>query len=175
MDLKKFIFNIPDFPKPGVLFRDITPIFMHPEAFVYSVDWFKTQIEIAGVSKIVAVESRGFLFAAPVAYAAKLPLAIVRKRNKLPREKASINYQLEYGEEVLEIHTDAIDPSDTVAIVDDVLATGGTVAAVTNLLQKLGASVKAAIFLIELEYLNGRANLGSNVQIESLIRFGPSE
>lgn len=173
MNLKDFILDIPDFPKPGVLFRDITPIFMNPSAFAYSVEWYKERVLESGANKIVAVESRGFLFSAPVAYACQLPLAIVRKRNKLPREKASINYQLEYGEEVLEIHIDAISSGDKVVIIDDVLATGGTVNAVIDLIQGLGAEIKAAIFLIELEYLQGRSKM-NNIAVESLIRYGPS-
>lgn len=170
MDLKNFIVEIPDFPKKGVLFKDITPIFLKPEAFNNVIEWFLSVAEKHQVNKISAIESRGFLFAAPVALLAKLPLAIIRKRNKLPREKVSVTSYLEYGEEVLELHVDAIAAGDRVMIIDDVLATGGTVEAATKLICQLDGIVVCAGFLIELCYLNGRNKL-NGLSVEALIKY----
>ncbi|MCS6893115.1 MAG: adenine phosphoribosyltransferase [Deltaproteobacteria bacterium] len=170
MNISDYIVSIPDFPKPGVVFRDITPVFLSPECFRYCVDWYANVLKDNSVNKVVAIESRGFLFASAVCYKMGIPLALIRKRNKLPRAKVSVISELEYGEEVLEIHTDAVNRDDVVAIIDDVLATGGTVKAASQLVENLGAKVTVAVFLIELRYLEGNLKL-KDLRCEALVRF----
>lgn len=159
MNLKEKIRTVEDFPKPGISFKDITPLLQDPIAFKYSVDQL---IEVANeydYDVIIGPEARGFIFSAPMAYAASKPLVLVRKSGKLPSDTVTYEYNLEYGSDALEIHKDAIKPGDKVLIVDDLLATGGTTRAVAELVEKLGAEVSAILFLIELTFLNGRETL----------------
>ncbi|MBI1885574.1 MAG: adenine phosphoribosyltransferase [Chloroflexi bacterium] len=170
MDLKQFIRDVPDFPQPGVLFRDITPLLKEPAAFQYAIDWFRDQLSGLGVEAVVGIESRGFIFAAPLAYQLAVPFIPVRKSGKLPAARMSVEYALEYGTSELDIHQDALSPGQNVAIVDDLIATGGTAIATTKLVELLGARVAALAFLVELAGLGGRERL-KEYRVLSLIRY----
>lgn len=159
MRVQDLIRDIPDFPKPGILFADITPVLAHPEAFDEVIMAMSGLIQMQGVNKILGVESRGFIFGAPVAQALGLPFIPVRKPGKLPADVVKVEYELEYGTDALEIHTDALEAGDRVAVVDDLLATGGTVEAVCKLVESQGAHVSASVFMIELTALGGRDRL----------------
>jgi adenine phosphoribosyltransferase len=153
--------DVPDFPEPGILFKDLTPLLGDPEAFRFSVDalagWSTT---LAGpVTKVVGVEARGFTFAAGVAYRLGVGLVPVRKPGKLPHETLVETYELEYGTDTLEVHRDAVGPGESVLVVDDVLATGGTAGATCRLLESLGGRVAGLAFVVELGFLDGRAKL----------------
>ncbi|MGH7488484.1 MAG: adenine phosphoribosyltransferase, partial [bacterium] len=161
MNLASYIREIPDFPQPGVLFRDITPLLLDPDAYRYAVDELARRIEPHAPDAIVGIESRGFLVGAPVAYTLGLPFVPVRKAGKLPAERMSVEFALEYGEGQLDIHADALQAGQRVVIVDDLLATGGTAAAAKELVERLGASVAAAAFVVELAELDGRRRLAS--------------
>src|SRR5438552_4922336 len=158
--LKDHIRDIPDFPRPGVVFKDITPLLADVDAFRFAVD--AVADHFAGgreVHKVLGVEARGFIIAAPVAYRFGAGFVPVRKAGKLPWEIERVEYELEYGTDLLEIHRDAVAPGDRVVIVDDVLATGGTAAATIRLVEKLGGEVVGLGFVIELEFLKGRQKL----------------
>jgi adenine phosphoribosyltransferase len=170
MDLKPYIREIPDFPKRGILFRDITPLLSDASALKSAVDSMLKQCEPLRPDVIISVEARGFLLAAPLAYRMDKPLAPVRKQGKLPGETHSASYDLEYGTDILEIHQDAISDGQRALIVDDLLATGGTVSAAAELVRECGASVAGYAFLIELKGLNGRQRLG-NCDVVSLITY----
>ena len=159
MDLKSYIRDINDFPVPGILFRDITPLLMDPGAFTYAVDAFAERYAQSNIDAIIAIEARGFLIGAPLAYRLEKPLALARKEGKLPAESARSEYSLEYGSNVMEVHTDSIKAGDHVLIIDDVLATGGTLAAAIDLVEKAGATVEGLALLIELAGLKGRDRL----------------
>jgi adenine phosphoribosyltransferase len=158
--LKEFVRDIPDYPKPGVVFKDITPLLAHHEAFASSVDALAAPFAGRPVDKVLGVEARGFVFASPVAYRRNAGFVPVRKAGKLPWEIERQEYELEYGTDLLEIHRDAIAPGERILIVDDVLATGGTAAAVIRLVERLGGEVVGLTFLIELGFLEGRKKLG---------------
>ena len=159
MDLRDFIRDVPDFPKPGVLFKDITPLLMDPAAFAYACAKLSGHYARSSVDVIAAAEARGFLFAAPMALELRKPLVPLRKPGKLPYRTHSFRYDLEYGSAELHVHTDAIPPGSRVLLVDDVLATGGTMAAACQLVEKAGGTVAGCAFLIELSFLKGRALL----------------
>ena len=159
MELKDYIRDIPDFPIPGILFRDITPLLAAPAAFAYAVDRLAERGRGATPDVIVAVESRGFLFGAPLAQRLALPLAPVRKPGKLPAATLSVQYTLEYGENTLELHADALAPGQRALIVDDLLATGGTLAAAAQLVEQAGGAVAGIGVVIELTGLEGRREL----------------
>jgi adenine phosphoribosyltransferase len=159
MDLRAYIRDVPDFPKPGVLFKDITPLLMDPEAFAYSVDKLSAHYARSSLDAIAAAEARGFLFAAPMALQLHKPLVPLRKPGKLPYSTHSFRYDLEYGSTELHVHTDAIPAGARVLLVDDVLATGGTMAAACNLVEQAGGTVVGCAFLIELAFLKGREPL----------------
>ncbi len=170
MNLDDFITDVPDFPEEGVVFKDITPLLGNPEAYRESID---KMIEIAGESggeKIAAVESRGFLFGSTMAYDMNIGHILVRKPGKLPREVERVTYELEYGEDTLEIHTDAVKQGEKIILVDDLLATGGTIEASIELIEKVGGEIAAVIFLIELEFLNGRDRI-SEYPVHSLLKY----
>jgi adenine phosphoribosyltransferase len=169
-DLKKFIRNIPDFPQPGIMFRDITPLLADSKAFQTVIDQFAEQYRDRGVTAIAAAEARGFIFAAPLALALGVRFIPVRKPGKLPFETRAFHYELEYGSDSLEIHTDAIHENDTVLLVDDLLATAGTMQACVNLVEHSRAKLAGCAFLIELEFLGGRAKLSPH-EVFSLIRY----
>lgn len=170
MDLKSKIRTVENFPKEGISFKDITTLLQEPEAFKYAIDELIKIADEYDYDVIIGPEARGFIFSAPMAYAAQKPLVLVRKPGKLPSETESHEYALEYGTDVLEIHKDAIKKGDKVLIVDDLLATGGTTKAVAELVQKLGAEVSAVIFLIELTFLSGRESL-SNYPVRTVLEY----
>ena len=170
MQLKSYIRDIPDFPKPGILFRDITPLLGNSAVLKYAVDRMLELCEPLRADVIVSVEARGFLMAAPLAYQMDKPLVPVRKQGKLPFKKHSASYDLEYGEDTLEIHSDSIGPGQRALIVDDLLATGGTVSAASNLVRECGGRIAGYAFLIELADLNGRKQLGGE-EVVSLITY----
>lgn len=170
MDLKPFVRDVPDFPKPGVLFKDITPLLADPDAFAYSVARFAAHYAPRRIDAIAAAEARGFLFAAPLALELHRPLIPLRKPGKLPYETHSFKYDLEYGSAELHMHIDGVNDGANVLLVDDVLATGGTMAAACKLIEKAGGTVVGCAFLIELGFLNGRALL-SGYDLYSLITY----
>ena len=157
--LKSLIREVPDFPKPGILFYDITTLLKDAQGLHTLIDELGAQFAGMGVDKVIGIEARGFIFAPAVAYALNAGFVPVRKPKKLPAATARIEYKLEYGTDALEIHVDAIRPGEHVLIVDDVLATGGTAAAVTQLVENLGGKVVGLGFVIELDFLNGREKL----------------
>jgi adenine phosphoribosyltransferase len=157
--LRGRIRDIPDFPKPGIVFKDVTPLLADPVALSTMIDEIVVGLGRGTVDKVVGIESRGFIIAAPVAYHMASGFVPVRKAGKLPWETESESYDLEYGSETLEIHRDAIRPGERVAVVDDVLATGGTAEATIRLIEKLGGDVVALAFLIELGFLKGKERL----------------
>jgi adenine phosphoribosyltransferase len=168
--IEQLIRAIPDFPIPGILFRDITPLLADPKGFQATIDLFVEKFRDARVEAVVGIEARGYMLGAPVAYALGAGFVPVRKPGKLPGEKFSEQYALEYGTNTLEIHADAVGHGHRVLVVDDLLATGGTIAATLRLLKKLGANVVGTAVLIELEALGGRAAL-EGVDVTSFIRY----
>ncbi|MFK5154562.1 adenine phosphoribosyltransferase [Glaesserella parasuis] len=157
--IKSSIKSIPDYPKAGIIFRDITSLLEVPAAFQASVGAIVAEFRDKGITKIVGTESRGFIFGAPVALALGVPFVLVRKPKKLPRSVISQSYALEYGEDTLEIHTDSVQAGDNVLVIDDLLATGGTVEATVQLIRRLGGTVKNAAFVIWLPDLDGKERL----------------
>ncbi|WP_414528884.1 adenine phosphoribosyltransferase [Nodularia chucula] len=172
MDLKSLIRDIPDFPKPGIVFRDITTLLRHPEGLRYTIDFFTEKCIESGfsVDYVVGMESRGFIFGSPLAYKLGAGFIPVRKPGKLPAAVHSIEYELEYGTDCLEMHQDALEPDSRVLIVDDLIATGGTASATAKLVQKIGCELVGFGFIIELQELQGRKQL-PNVPIISLIEY----
>ncbi len=159
LDLRDYIRAIPDFPKPGILFRDITPMLSHPDAFHKAIDLLCSRYAGMCIDTIVAAEARGFIFAAPMAIRLGLPFVPIRKPGKLPFESLRHEYALEYGTDTLEMHIDAISAGHRVLVVDDLLATGGTVNACCSMVQKAGGEIVECAFIIELDGLGGRAKL----------------
>jgi adenine phosphoribosyltransferase len=159
MDLKQFITIVPDWPKPGIKFKDITTLMDNGEAYKYATDQIVKYAKEKAIDLVVGPEARGFIIGCPVAYALGVGFAPVRKEGKLPRETIKVNYGLEYGKDVLTIHKDAIKPGQRVLITDDLLATGGTIEATIKLVEELGGIVAGIAFLIELSYLEGKHNL----------------
>jgi adenine phosphoribosyltransferase len=170
VQLESLIRAIPDFPIPGILFRDITPLLADPDGFRSMVDMFVEKYKGAKVDYVVGIEARGYMLGAPVAYALKAGFIPVRKPGKLPGEKFTEEYELEYGTNTLEIHADAVGKGKRVLVIDDLLATGGTMAATLRLLSRLGAEIAGVGVLIELAALNGRAAL-PNVDVTSFISY----
>ena len=159
IQLTDYIRDVPDFPKPGILFRDITPLLADKKAFATSVDALAEPFVGFDVDYVAAVEARGFIFGSAVAKALKVGFIPIRKQGKLPYRTESVTYDLEYGTDTLEIHSDAVKPGSRVLMVDDLLATGGTMAAACRLMKKLGAEISGLSFLIELTDLTGREKL----------------
>jgi adenine phosphoribosyltransferase len=170
MELSRYIRDIPDFPKPGILFKDITPLLANPDALRYAIDQMAGHYRGRSVDAVAAVEARGFLFAAPLALELHKPLVPLRKPGKLPYETHSLSYNLEYGSAELQVHTDALIQGAVVLLVDDLLATGGTMAAGCKLVEKAGGRVAGCVFLVELLFLEGRAKLKPH-EVFSLIRY----
>lgn len=170
IDLASTIRDIPDFPKPGIIFKDITTLLKNPKAFAQTVDDIADQFKNKKIDAIVGIESRGFIFGAALAYKLGAALIPVRKKGKLPAETLSFEYSLEYGTDTLEIHKDAISKGENIILIDDLLATGGTTQAVENMLENLGANLLGIAFVIELTFLNGREKL-KNKNIVSLIKY----
>lgn len=159
MDLNRYIRDIPDFPKPGILFKDITPLLADPDAFEYAISKLAAHYSTAKIDAIAAVEARGFLFAAPLALQLRVPLIPLRKPGKLPYRTYSLKYELEYGEAELHMHIDGIAEGAGVLMVDDLLATGGTMSAGCQLVEQAGGTVLGCAFLVELAFLGGRGKL----------------
>jgi len=157
--LEDWIRDIPDFPQKGVLFKDITPLLQNGPAFRAALERLAAHYADAGIQTVIGVESRGFIFGAPLAYLLNCGFVPVRKFGKLPSGTVSVEYSLEYGTNVVEMHTDAIQPNERVLIVDDLLATGGTVEAAMELVEKLGGQIAGIAFLVELTFLHGRDQL----------------
>ena len=169
LDLRRHIRDIPDFPKPGIVFKDITPLLAHPVAFRATIDRFVARYR-GRVDTVLGIESRGFLIGAAVAYGLGTGLAVVRKPGKLPYQTHSAAYDLEYGSDRLEIHLDGLARDHRVLIVDDLLATGGTASATIELVQRCGGEVVACAFVIELAFLKGRQRLGDH-EVFSLLTY----
>lgn len=167
---KQFIRDIPDFPKPGILFKDIAPVLQHPQALQQAIDLMAADAKAKEADVIVGIESRGFVFGAPVALQLGLPFAMARKLGKLPYDRISEEYALEYGTNTVEMHTDSISPRMRAYIVDDLLATGGTGAASARLVERLGGKVCGFGFLVELSFLEGRQTL-LEYPVHALIEF----
>lgn len=163
--------DIPDFPRPGILFRDITTVLKDAKAWRVTVDWMCAQVADLGADTIIGIESRGFIMGSAMAYELDLGFVPVRKAGKLPYDVHSAEYELEYGTDALEIHTDALTGAEKVIIVDDLLATGGTAAAAVDLVEKCQGQVLAMTFLIELLTLNGREKLPAGVPIMAMVSY----
>ena len=169
-ELRARIREVPDFPKPGILFYDITTLLKHADAYREAIDLMLEPYREMGIDAVVGMESRGFIFSAPMAYLLKAGLVPVRKLGKLPAETLTVEYALEYGSNTLEIHRDAITPGQRVLIVDDLLATGGTVRGTIDLVERLKGNVVGLAFLVELEFLKGRDRL-QGYDVSSVIRY----
>lgn len=168
--LRAAVRDVPDFPKPGIVFKDITPILGSGELFRASIDVFLEQCRGKEIDKIVGIDARGFLFGSAVAYELGIGFVPLRKKGRLPYKTESAKYSLEYGEAEMELHLDAIEPGERVVLIDDLLATGGTSASAATLIKKVGGILLAAQFLIELEFLNGRQKL-EPIPVVSFLKY----
>ena len=172
MNLKKFIRSVPDYPKKGILFRDITTLIKDENAFAETINQIVERSKKYKIDKVAAIESRGFVFASAVSYILKKPFIMLRKKNKLPADVHSVDFELEYGTATIEVHKDSIDKNDNVLIIDDLIATGGTAEAAAKLVEISGGNVACFIFVINLFDLNGCDNLiKRNYKVEKLIEF----
>ena len=172
MNLKDFIRSIPDYPKKGILFRDITTLIKDEKAFAESIDQIIERSKKFEIDKIAAIESRGFVFASAVSYLLKKPFIMLRKKNKLPAETYSVDFELEYGTATIEVHKDSIEKNDSVLIIDDLIATGGTAAAAARLVEMSGGNIAAFIFAINLFDLGGSDSLTKKgYKVENLMDF----
>lgn len=169
-ELKDYVISIPDFPEPGIIFRDITGILKEADGVQLAIDSLQSFLRDVDFDVIIGAESRGFIFGMPIAYNMKKPFALIRKKGKLPRETVERSYALEYGTATIEMHKDAIKPGDKVVLVDDLLATGGTMEAAAGLVEELGGTVVKMIFVMELAGLKGREKL-SKYDVESAIIY----
>lgn len=168
--VEDFIISIPDFPQEGIIFRDVTGVTESAEGFQLAIDELNKLLDGVDFNLLVGAESRGFIFGAPLAYMNKKGFALVRKKGKLPRETVSADYDLEYGSATIEMHKDAIKPGDKVVLVDDLIATGGTIQAAAKLIEELGGEVVKMIFLIELKDLHARELL-KDYDIASVVQY----
>ena len=172
MDLKEHIRSIPDYPKKGILFRDITTLIKNEKAFEHTIDKIIDRVKEIRFDKIAAIESRGFVFASAVSFVLKKPFIMLRKKNKLPADVHSVDFELEYGTATIEVHKDSINEKDEVLIIDDLIATGGTAKAAAKLVEISKGKVAAFVFVINLFDLGGSDNLvKSNYKVENLIEF----
>ena len=169
-DVEKYIKSIPDFPQPGIIFRDVTSVIEDPKGLQIAIDDMSAMLDGVDYDVIAGAESRGFIFGAPIAYKNGKGFVLVRKKGKLPRETVEMSYDLEYGSATIEMHKDSIKPGQKVVLVDALIATGGTIEAAAKLVEKLGGVVVKMIFLIELTDLKGRERL-SKYDIDSLVKF----
>jgi len=169
--LKNLVRTVPGFPKEGIIFRDVTSVLQDPEGLQGSINTMSEKLEGIDFDIVIGPESRGFIYAAPLAYNMKKGFVLARKAGKLPAEKISKSYQLEYGEATIEIHKDAIKKGQKIVIADDLLATGGTCKAVCELVEEFGAKVVASVFFIELLEINGRASLEPHCEVFSIIKY----
>jgi adenine phosphoribosyltransferase len=170
IDLKSKIRDIPDFPKPGIIFKDISTLLQDSGAFQHSINLLVRQCQNKKINKVVGIEARGFIFGAALAYALNSGFVIVRKPGKLPYKTSKQTYELEYGSDAIEIHEDAIMPGEQILLVDDLLATGGTMAAATKLISRIGGKIVGISFLIELSFLGGREKL-QGYDVYSIIQY----
>ncbi len=170
MDLTSFIRDVPDFPKPGIVFKDITPLLASPEALAASIDLMAEKVADEKIDRVVGIESRGFLFGTPLAIKLGVGFTPVRKPNKLPWKTKSVEYELEYGSDELHIHEDGLRPGERVLLVDDLLATGGTMEATIRLVEFLGADIVGCFFAVELGFLNGQEKLRGH-RVEALLHY----
>ena len=168
--LEEYVRSIPDFPEPGIVFRDITSVLQEADGLQLSINGIMDKLEGVDFDVVVGPESRGFIFGVPVAYNMKKAFVPVRKKGKLPCETVSMEYDLEYGSAVIEMHKDSIKPGQKVVIIDDLIATGGTIEAITKLVEQLGGEVVKIVFLMELAGLDGRKKL-AKYDVESVIRY----
>ena len=172
MNLKDYIRSIPDYPKKGILFRDITTLIKDEKAFAESIDQIIQKSKKFKIDKIAAIESRGFVFASAVSYLLKKPFIMLRKKNKLPAETHSVDFELEYGTATIEVHKDSIKKDDSVLIIDDLIATGGTAEAAAKLVEMSGGNISAFVFAINLFDLGGSDNLvKKGYKVKSLMEF----
>jgi len=172
MEIRELIRSIPDYPKPGIIFRDITTLLQHPAGFRRAVDELVQPFAGVGINKVAGIEARGFILGGAVAHQLSVGFVAVRKKGKLPWQTISVEYELEYGSDEVEIHIDSLEPGDRVLIVDDLLATGGTATAASQLVRDAGGEVVGASFVIELPDLGGRARLeGMAVTVRALLEF----
>ena len=169
-NLRKLIREVPDFPKPGINFYDITTLLLDPAGLKGTIDALCEQVDGSKIDTVIGVESRGFIFATPIAYQIGAGFIPVRKPKKLPAEKVSVSYDLEYGQDTLEMHKDAVGEGQRVLIVDDLLATGGTARAVVDLVESVGGTVAGLLFVVELDFLNGRSKF-DGYDVRSLIHY----
>lgn len=169
-DLKDYVVTIPDFPEPGIMFRDVTSVIQDPDGLKLAIDTMQDLVKDLDFNVIAGAESRGFIFGAPIAYNQGKSFVLVRKKGKLPRETVEQSYELEYGSATIEMHKDAVKPGDKVLIVDDLMATGGTIEATIKLVEKLGAKVAGILVLMELAGLEGRKKL-ANYRVDSAIVY----
>jgi adenine phosphoribosyltransferase len=169
--LQQYVRDIPDFPKPGIVFKDITPLLAHAEAFGAAIEAILAPFDGQAIHKVVGIEARGFVFAAPIACQLRAGFVPVRKAGKLPHEIEREEYELEYGTDLLEIHRDSVSTGERVLVVDDVLATGGTASAVARLVERLGGEVVGLSFLIELAFLQGRKKLDGH-DVSAVVAYG---
>jgi adenine phosphoribosyltransferase len=170
MDLKESIRTIPDWPKPGIMFRDITSLIEDPKAFNYCIEKLRNQYKDKNITKIAGIESRGFIFGAALARELMLPFVLIRKKGKLPGDVVSQEYELEYGTDKIEIHKSSIQEGENILVIDDLIATGGTVCAACKLVEKLGGNVSGVAFVIDLPDLKGKERL-QNYDIFTLVEF----
>ena len=169
-NIEEYVTSIPDFPEPGIIFRDITSVLQDADGLQLAIDLLEEKIKDADPDVIVGLESRGFIFGMPLAYNLHKPFVLVRKKGKLPRETVEMSYDLEYGSATIEMHKDSIKPGQTVAVIDDLIATGGTVSAAVKLVEELGGKVVKIGFLMELAGLKGREKL-KGYDVESVICY----
>lgn len=168
--LEDYVRTIPDFPEPGIMFRDVTSILQDADGFKLAIDLLLQKLEGVECDIIAGAESRGFIFGAPIAYALNKPFVLVRKKGKLPCETVSMSYDLEYGSAEIEMHKDSVAPGQKVVLIDDLIATGGTIEAACKLVEKLGGEVVKVLFLMELEGLNGRSKL-AKYDVDSVLKY----
>lgn len=170
MELKDYIRDIPDWPKKGIVFKDLTPLFKDPAAFRFALETLRETFKSTPVDKVCGIEARGFILAPTIAYMLNAGFIPVRKPKKLPWQTEQVTYDLEYGTDTLEIHKDAVKPGERVLLIDDLLATGGTASGVVKLIERLGGKLTGIGFLVELTFLNGRSKLDGH-SISSLIKY----
>ena len=168
--VEDYVVSIPDFPEPGIIFRDVTSVIQDADGLQLAIDEMQKLLDGVEYDVLVGAESRGFIFGMPIAYNMKKPFVLVRKKGKLPRETVEMSYELEYGSAAIEMHKDSIKPGQKVVIVDDLIATGGTIEAAAKLVEELGGEVVKIVFLMELEGLNGREKL-QGYSVDSVIKY----
>ena len=169
--VKKTIRTIPDFPQEGIMFRDITTVLKDAEGLKHTVDFLTEQFKDKNIDYVAVIESRGFIFGTPLAYNLGAGFIVIRKPGKLPAEVEKVSYELEYGQDTLEIHKDAIEKGKRVLIIDDLLATGGTACAACELVEKVGGEIAGIAFIIELEALEGRKKMPENVDVVTMVKY----